>query len=80
MVKPSPIRINVPEAHPPAITMPIPNMKAPAIVAKLTGTTYPWPGIGSPLDAKANLMAANPTVATAKAMSTERLKDVPPVR
>ena len=37
MAKPSPTRIRVPDAHPPAITMPIPNMMPPTAVARLIG-------------------------------------------
>ena len=39
MAKPSPTRISVPDAQPPAMTMPMPNMMPPTTVARLTGMT-----------------------------------------
>ncbi len=76
--KPSPIRIKVPEAHPPARTMPIPNRKAPATVAKLIGTTKPIPGIGKPFILAPYWTAINPIEVIASAIKTALVSEVLP--
>lgn len=60
---------SVPEAHPPAITIPIPNMVAPMAMWIPTGEINPGT-FSAPLSTALYWMAAKPAVATANAMIT----------
>src|SRR5690554_5739681 len=78
MVKPSPTLMRVPDAHPPAMTIPMPKRMAPMVVCKPTGLIKPG-GLPPPLTA-AYWTAPKPREAMATAMMTAFASEVLPVR
>ena len=78
--KPSPVLMRIPDAQPPAITIPIPNRIPPIMVARLIGFTEIIPGISSPFMKAPYLIAVKPMEVIAKAMRRALVREVPLIR